>query len=151
MDNINYNQINKMAEELGKARMLWDDAVNKSISKDRLANIAWSTALSYTKRIYDKYNELVEDTEKLSKAVISFSKSKSSARGLRHALTAYEDGFRDKAQLILDKPDMPVAVQDFMCHMVCIFNALRHAVADSKYQWATVNDPTKRRKHSRSL
>lgn len=150
MDN-NYNLINKMAEELSKARILWDEAVNKSINKDRLSTIAWSTALAYVKRIYDKYSDLVEDTEKLSKAIISFSKSKSSARGLRNALAAYEDGFRDKVQLILDKPDLPVAVQDFMCHMVCIFNALRHAVADSKYQWATVNDPTKRRKHSRSL
>lgn len=140
-----------MAEELGKARILWDEAVNKSISKDRLSNISWSTALAYVKRIYDKYNDLVEDTEKLSKAIISFSKSKSSARGLRNALAAYEDGFRDKVQLILDKPDLPVAMQDFVCHMVCIFNALRHAVADSKYQWSIVNDPTKRRKHSRSL
>lgn len=124
-NNNNLEIFSEMCSSLHTLRGLVETALEKCTQPYGI--FAVTSVTTYARKIFETYNQFPGiDTDGLSHALIQFRKELISSENLTDLLIAYDDGYKQKLQVLKDHPGCKFLITDFACRMQCIANEVIH-------------------------
>ena len=137
-NNNNLEIFSEMCSSLHTLRGLVETALEKCTQPYGV--FAVTSVTTYARKVFETYNQFPGvDTDKLGRALVQFRKELINSKSITDLLIAYDEGYKQKLQVLKDNPGCKFLVTDFACRMQCIANevihqmiALRDSVKESR-------------------
>ena len=125
MENNNLEIFSEMCSTLHTLRGLVETALEKCTQPYGI--FAVTSVTTYARKMFETYNQFPGiDTENLGHALVQFRKELISSKNIVDTLIAYDNGYKQKLQVLKDNPGCKFPVTDFACRMQCIANEVIH-------------------------
>lgn len=125
MENNNLEIFSEMCSSLHTLRGLVETALERCTQPYGI--FAITSVTTYARKTFETYNQFPGiDTNGLSHALIQFRKELINSKSITDLLIAYDNGYKQKLQVLKDNPGCKFPVTDFACRMQCIANEVIH-------------------------
>lgn len=125
MENNNLEIFSEMCSSLHTLRGLVETALERCTQPYGI--FAVTSVTTYARKMFETYNQFPGvDTDKLGRALVQFRKELINSKNITDLLIAYDNGYKQKLQVLKDNPGCKFLVTDFACRMQCIANEVIH-------------------------
>ena len=124
-NNTSLEIFSEMCSSLHTLRGLVETALEKCTQPYGI--FAITSVTTYARKTFETYNQFPGiDTNGLSHALVQFRKELINSKSIMDMLIAYDNGYKQKLQILKDNPGCKFSVTDFACRMQCIANEVIH-------------------------
>ena len=124
-NNNNLEIFSEMCSSLHTLRGLVETALEKCTQPYGI--FAVTSVTTYARKMFETYNQFPGiDTNGLGHALVQFRKELINSKNITDLLIAYDNGYKQKLQVLKDNPACKFPITDFACRMQCIAYEVIH-------------------------